>query len=179
MDDQMKPTPFRTIHRVPLAVAAGLMLMLAAAGCDRDPSQPEPAATADVVPPVPPPVADLPAPVPTAVTPMAQSSGAAERGAVLAGGPVPTGFVAWSVTFVSDRQAYALGDAPCHRPPCTSVVRTLDGGRSWRGVQHRARRCLRTTHARATATATGRRMLPLSALCATMPLSGTTAWCGP
>ena len=51
-----------------------------------------------------------------------------------AGGPVPAGFRAWSVTFVSDREAYLLGDAPCRRPPCTSVVRTLDGGRSWRGV---------------------------------------------
>lgn len=47
---------------------------------------------------------------------------------------MPTGFVAWSVTFVSDRQAYVLGDAPCRLAPCTSVVRTLDGGRSWRGV---------------------------------------------
>jgi hypothetical protein len=47
---------------------------------------------------------------------------------------VPAGFRAWSVTFVSDREAYLLGDAPCRRPPCTSVVRTLDGGRSWRGV---------------------------------------------
>ncbi len=46
-----------------------------------------------------------------------------------AGGPVPAGFRAWSVTFVSDREAYLLGDAPCRRPPCTSVVRTLDGGR--------------------------------------------------
>jgi hypothetical protein len=55
-------------------------------------------------------------------------------GRVPAGGPVPAGFAAWSVTFVSDRQAYLLGDAPCRRAPCTSVVRTLDGGRSWRGV---------------------------------------------
>jgi hypothetical protein len=47
---------------------------------------------------------------------------------------VPAGFVAWSVTFVSDRQAYVLGDAPCAHAPCTSLVRTLDGGRSWRGV---------------------------------------------
>jgi hypothetical protein len=50
------------------------------------------------------------------------------------GGPVPAGFVAWSVTFVYDRQAYVLGDAPCAHAPCTSLVRTLDGGRSWQGV---------------------------------------------
>ena len=47
---------------------------------------------------------------------------------------MPAGFVAWSATFVSDRQAYVLGDAPCVHAPCTSLVRTLDGGRSWRGV---------------------------------------------
>jgi hypothetical protein len=47
---------------------------------------------------------------------------------------VPSGFSAASVTFVSDRQAYVLGDAPCTHAPCTSVARTLDGGRTWRGV---------------------------------------------
>jgi photosystem II stability/assembly factor-like uncharacterized protein len=29
---------------------------------------------------------------------------------------------------------YLLGDAPCDAAPCTSLVRTADGGRSWRGV---------------------------------------------
>jgi hypothetical protein len=47
---------------------------------------------------------------------------------------VPAEFVAWSVTFVSDRQAYVLGDARCAHAPCTSLVRTLDGGGSWRGL---------------------------------------------
>jgi hypothetical protein len=45
--------------------------------------------------------------------------------------PVPAGFRAWSVTFVSDREAYVLGDAACRQARCTSVVHTLDGGRSW------------------------------------------------
>ena len=58
-------------------------------------------------------------------------SGAA---ATLPGGRVPAGFRAWSVTYVSARQAYVLGTAPCTTAPCTSVVRTLDGGRTWRGV---------------------------------------------
>lgn len=48
------------------------------------------------------------------------------------GGPVPAGFRAASVTFVSAREAFALGTAPCKHAPCTSIVRTLDRGMSWR-----------------------------------------------
>ena len=49
-------------------------------------------------------------------------------------GPVPRGFAADSVTFVSPREAFVLGTAPCAVAPCTSIVRTLDRGASWRGV---------------------------------------------
>ena len=48
------------------------------------------------------------------------------------GGPVPAGFRAASVTFVSAGEAFALGTAPCKHAPCTSIVRTLDRGMSWR-----------------------------------------------
>jgi len=65
----MRPTGLRTIHRLPVVVAAGLGLILAAAGCDGRIPQPKPAETADVVSPVPTPVAQPPAPVATAVTP--------------------------------------------------------------------------------------------------------------
>jgi len=50
------------------------------------------------------------------------------------GGPVPSGFTAQSVTFVSASEGWALGSAPCAKKPCTSVVRTLDGGRAWQGI---------------------------------------------
>jgi BNR/Asp-box repeat len=50
------------------------------------------------------------------------------------GGPVPAGFKAASVTFVSTREAFALGTAPCKHAPCTSIVRTRDRGVSWRGL---------------------------------------------
>ena len=50
------------------------------------------------------------------------------------GGPVPAGFRAASVTFVSAREAFVLGTAPCKHAPCTSIVRTLDRGVSWRGL---------------------------------------------
>ncbi|HKB29384.1 MAG TPA: hypothetical protein VKD26_00935 [Streptosporangiaceae bacterium] len=51
-----------------------------------------------------------------------------------AGGPVPGRFAATSVTFVSADEAFVLGTAPCANPPCTSIVRTLDRGGSWRGL---------------------------------------------
>jgi hypothetical protein len=58
----------------------------------------------------------------------------APPGAVPPGGPVPDGFAATSVTFVSPREAFVLGTAPCADAPCTSIVRTLDRGVSWRGL---------------------------------------------
>ena len=50
------------------------------------------------------------------------------------GGAVPTAFVPSSATFVSSAQGWVLGTAPCSSPPCTSLVRTTDGGRTWRGI---------------------------------------------
>ena len=51
-----------------------------------------------------------------------------------AGGPVPNGFAATSVTFVSVDEAFVLGTAPCSHAPCTSIVRTLNRGASWVGL---------------------------------------------
>jgi photosystem II stability/assembly factor-like uncharacterized protein len=54
------------------------------------------------------------------------------------GGPVPPGFQAESVTFISTSSVWALGYAPClvTRPwsTCPAVVRSRDGGRTWAGV---------------------------------------------
>lgn len=50
------------------------------------------------------------------------------------GGPVPQGFAPASVTFVSASEGFVLGTAPCSQAPCTSVLRTTDGGRSWAGI---------------------------------------------
>jgi len=50
------------------------------------------------------------------------------------GGPVPANFAAVSVTFVSLQTGWVLGTALCGSPPCTSLVRTRDGGKSWAGV---------------------------------------------
>jgi photosystem II stability/assembly factor-like uncharacterized protein len=51
-----------------------------------------------------------------------------------AGGPVPAGFRAVDLTWVSADTGFALGTAPCDKAPCTSIVRTVDGGRSWVGL---------------------------------------------
>jgi len=50
------------------------------------------------------------------------------------GGPVPAKFVAASVSYINDRQGWALGNAPCPTQPCTSMLRTTDGGVSWSGI---------------------------------------------
>ncbi len=51
-----------------------------------------------------------------------------------AAGPVPAGFRPASVTFVSGSLGWVLGTAPCTHKPCTSIVRTTDGGRHWEGI---------------------------------------------
>jgi hypothetical protein len=61
-----------------------------------------------------------------------QASPAGSRGP--AAGPVPAGFQPDSVTFVSANDGWVLGTAPCAHRPCTSVVRTTDGGRTWVGI---------------------------------------------
>jgi hypothetical protein len=48
-----------------------------------------------------------------------------------AGGPVPAGFVATSVTFVSADEAFVLGTTPCAHAPCTAIAATLDRGAKW------------------------------------------------
>jgi hypothetical protein len=49
-------------------------------------------------------------------------------------GPVPKGFEPMSFTFVSPHDGWVLGTAPCAHAPCTSVVRTVNGGATWRGI---------------------------------------------
>lgn len=51
-----------------------------------------------------------------------------------AGGPVPAKFTPTSTTFISPATGWVLGTAPCSNSPCTSILRTRDGGRSWRGI---------------------------------------------
>lgn len=54
--------------------------------------------------------------------------------AAVPGGPVPRGFLPYSFTSVGGGIEYLLGNAPCSTPPCTSIVRTTDGGHTWVGL---------------------------------------------
>lgn len=49
-------------------------------------------------------------------------------------GPVPAGFDPQSFTAVGEMTWWLLGKAPCSSPPCTSIVRTDDGGRTFVGT---------------------------------------------
>lgn len=51
-----------------------------------------------------------------------------------AGGPVPPGFGPESFTAIGELTWWLLGTAPCSSPPCTSIVRTTDGGRNFVGI---------------------------------------------
>jgi photosystem II stability/assembly factor-like uncharacterized protein len=48
-----------------------------------------------------------------------------------AGGQVPAGFTAGSVSFVSAQEAFVLGSAPCPAAPCTLTLHTRDRGATW------------------------------------------------
>jgi photosystem II stability/assembly factor-like uncharacterized protein len=71
------------------------------------------------------------APPPSATT---TSSRPATTPAVPAGGPVPAGFVPRSFTAIGERTWWLLGTATCSSPPCTSIVRTSDGGAHFVGI---------------------------------------------
>jgi photosystem II stability/assembly factor-like uncharacterized protein len=67
-----------------------------------------------------------PAAVPTVAPPPASS--------IPVGGPVPPGFQPQSFTAISEYTWWLMGPAPCSSPPCTSIVRTVNGGASFVGL---------------------------------------------
>ncbi|MCW2599024.1 MAG: glycosyl hydrolase, repeat-containing protein [Frankiales bacterium] len=50
------------------------------------------------------------------------------------GTAVPAGFTPTSATFISAGTGWVLGQAPCKQGTCDALVRTHDGGRTWRAV---------------------------------------------
>lgn len=71
----------------------------------------------------------------------APASATASRHVQAPSGPVPPGFGAQSFTAITTGTWWLLGGAPCSVPPCTSILRTDDGGQRFVGTP-----APRTTH---------------------------------
>ena len=67
--------------------------------------------------------------------PTAATAGAQGRSGVRAGmatpAPVPNGFKANSVTWLSPARGWVLGAAPCGTKTCSDVIGTTDGSKTW------------------------------------------------
>jgi photosystem II stability/assembly factor-like uncharacterized protein len=97
-------------------------------------SQPSPSLNQPTVSSPPPSNQTSPAPSSPAPSNSAPSTPTSGTAAGPKGGPVPAGFRGYDLTWVSNDLGWALGSAPCGNPPCTSILRTQDGGKSWVGI---------------------------------------------
>src|ERR1700744_6144528 len=70
----------------------------------------------------------------SALSSRAPASATAPRHVQAPSGPVPPGFGAQSFTAIGAGTWWLLGEAPCSDPPCTSILRTDDGGQSFVGI---------------------------------------------
>jgi hypothetical protein len=109
-----------------LRVAAALGLVLLVAGCGGG------ASTSTTAPAVSTSSATRPASTSTTSSPT--TTRATPVPTLPAGGPVPAGFVPSSFTAISDQTWWLLGNASCSSPPCTSIVRTSNGGADFVGI---------------------------------------------
>lgn len=115
--------PRRSFMRITTALAAAaVIVVVAAAVIVTRPGGSSPIAGAPATSSA---VSTTPASAPATTSPSAAPSAAP------AGIPVPAGFQAVSVTFASPDLGWVLGTAQCSAPPCTSVLRTSDGGQTW------------------------------------------------
>ncbi len=111
----------------------GSVLLTGPATRHADVQTPSSASSAGPASPSPSAARVLPSPAPTAGgAPIVGPTGQPPVGRSNA--PVPARFTPQSVTYVSARTGYLLGDAPCPRPVCTSLVTTTDGGVTWHGL---------------------------------------------
>ena len=70
----------------------------------------------------------------TSPTTPASTSPAPATATTAPAGPVPSGFAPESFTAIGTETWWLLGSAPCAGPPCTSIVRTDNGGSSFVGI---------------------------------------------
>jgi hypothetical protein len=126
--------PRRSFMRLATALAAAaVIVVVAAAVILTRPGGSSPIAGAPATSTA---VPTMPASAPATASPSAASSAAP------AGVPVPAGFQAASVTFASPDLGWVLGTAQCSAPPCTSILRTSDGGQTWTAIQAPATKIL-------------------------------------
>jgi photosystem II stability/assembly factor-like uncharacterized protein len=116
---------FRACGGIAVGLAAVLVLVLSGCGGSSGSSR-HPGKTAST------PLVTAPHTVSTGTTPA--GTGTLPSGGRTRGGPVPAGTEAASVTFVSPREAFILGTAPCRRQPCSVILRTTDRGAQWVGL---------------------------------------------
>lgn len=102
-----------------------LTFLAACGGGDDEPPESKPAT----------PLPESSAPAPATTPAPAATTTAPAKPAVPAGGPVPAGFYPVAFSFVSSTTGFVLGSAEtCAKKPCTSVLRTTDAGRTWKGI---------------------------------------------
>ncbi|UZJ24936.1 hypothetical protein RHODO2019_17875 [Rhodococcus antarcticus] len=114
-----------------VALVVAVPLVVVAGGTDEQVAQPAPP-TSPLLTPAPTTVVPAPAAPTATVPPVTTAPPPSDDGRPT--GPVPRGFAPQSVTFISTRDGWTLGQAPCTKQPCTSVARTSDGGASWVGT---------------------------------------------
>jgi hypothetical protein len=68
------------------------------------------------------------------VLPGAALAGTALAASGTVGTPVPSGFEASSVTWVSPQQGWVLGSVPCGTSTCADVIGSTDGGTAWHQI---------------------------------------------
>jgi len=107
--------------RLRLAAVCGFVLLAAGCGASKPHATTHSTSTAT-----------SPPTTSTATSPAATATSQAL--AVPAGGPVPAGFAPFSFTAIGELTWWLLGNAPCTSPPCTSIVRTTDGGVRFVGI---------------------------------------------
>ena len=109
-----------------LGAVAGVVVALAAFGIVSI-TRPDHRASLRVVSPG-------PSPSPTAVPGPEPDTGSTTSAAAAGADAVPAGFAAISITFVSPKDGFVLGSAPCASGQCTVILRTDDTGKSWHRI---------------------------------------------
>ncbi len=118
------------MSRCGLAVGVGLVLVMAGCGSSKVSSSARVSSLA--TPSASSSTAATPASTTTTTSPASTQTTPAV--VIPAGGPVPAGFAPSSFTAIGEQTWWLLGNAPCASAPCTSIVRTTNGGVSFVGI---------------------------------------------